>query len=129
LRCEGSIVGRGNHSANHVQKLKPRVERVCQELGLRYTTEENAGRLYIDLTGGQTQTPQRYGQTGGYQQQQQQYGGQQYQQGGGYPGQQQPPQQQYGAGQPNDQNAEMEAAVKKYLPRILRKLEGCCIVM
>ncbi|KAI5919942.1 Smr domain protein [Camillea tinctor] len=47
-----SIVGKGNHSANHVQKLKPRVERVCQELGLQYATEENAGRIYVDLQGG-----------------------------------------------------------------------------
>lgn len=28
-----SIVGKGNHSANHIQKLKPRVEQVCRDLG------------------------------------------------------------------------------------------------
>ncbi|KAI9880527.1 MAG: hypothetical protein M1830_002567 [Pleopsidium flavum] len=132
------IVGKGNHSANHVQKLKPRVEKVCQELGLQYATEDNAGRLYIDLSGGPAQMPQHYGQSGGYQQGQHhggpQYGGQQQQQqyyGGGQQyqqGQAQHHQQQYG-GQQNNQNAEMEAAVKKYLPRILRKIEGCCIVM
>lgn len=55
---------------------------------------------------------------------------QQYQGGhqhGGYPGQQQ--QYQGGGQQQQDQNAEIEAAVKKFLPRIIRKLEGCCVVM
>lgn len=47
-----SIVGKGNHSVNGVQKLKPRVEQVCRELGLQYATEENAGRIYVNLTGG-----------------------------------------------------------------------------
>jgi hypothetical protein len=32
------IVGKGNHSVNHVQKIKPRVEQVCQQLGLQYHT-------------------------------------------------------------------------------------------
>lgn len=45
------IVGRGNHSVNHVQKLKPRVEEVCRELGLDFWTEENEGRIYVDLKG------------------------------------------------------------------------------
>lgn len=45
------IVGRGNHSANHVQKLKPRVEELCRELGLEYHTEENEGRIYVALGG------------------------------------------------------------------------------
>ncbi|KAL2156498.1 hypothetical protein VTH82DRAFT_1243 [Thermothelomyces myriococcoides] len=45
------IVGKGNHSRNHVQKLKPRVEQLCRELGLDYATEENEGRIYVDLTG------------------------------------------------------------------------------
>ena len=45
------IVGRGNHSAGHVQKIKPRVEEVCRELGLQCHTEENEGRMYIDLGG------------------------------------------------------------------------------
>ena len=52
-----SIVGKGNHSANHVQKLKPRVEQVCRELGVRYETEENAGRIYVDLQGGEAAPP------------------------------------------------------------------------
>ena len=45
------IVGKGNHSAGRVQKLKPRVERLCRELGLDYATEENEGRIYVDLRG------------------------------------------------------------------------------
>lgn len=52
-----SIVGKGNHSKNHIQKIKPRVEQVCQELGLQYSTEENEGRIYVNLTGGPAQMP------------------------------------------------------------------------
>lgn len=144
-----SIVGKGNHSANHVQKLKPAVERICREQGLHFVTEENAGRIYVDLTGGAAVMPnypgqgQPYGNAGYSQQphqQQHQQGhgaGQYYAANGGatYPGQQQG---QYGAGyqsqgqgqgQGNDPNAEIEAVVKKFLPRILRRLEGCCVVM
>ena len=141
-----SIVGKGIHSPNHIQKIKPRVEQVCQELGLQYATEENAGRIYINLTGGAAQMPSQFVEHGGQhhgQGQGQRYGGQQHhgqhghqgqgqqgytqQQQGGYPGQQQ----QYNNNQQQQQdpNAEIEAAVKKYLPRILRKLEGCCVVM
>ncbi|KAI5863227.1 Smr domain protein [Durotheca rogersii] len=52
-----SIVGKGNHSANRVQKLKPRVEQVCRELGLKFATEDNAGRLYVNLQGGEAVPP------------------------------------------------------------------------
>ena len=45
------IVGKGNHSTDHIQKIKPRVEQICQELGLQYNTEENEGRMYINLQG------------------------------------------------------------------------------
>ncbi|EXJ57862.1 uncharacterized protein A1O5_12420 [Cladophialophora psammophila CBS 110553] len=45
------VVGRGNHSPDHVQKLKPRVEQICRELGLQYHTESNEGRIYIKLDG------------------------------------------------------------------------------
>ncbi|KAK8181053.1 hypothetical protein BC567DRAFT_71085 [Phyllosticta citribraziliensis] len=55
------IVGKGNHSTGHVQKIKPRVEKVCQELGLQYRTEENAGRIYVDLTGGEAHLPSHLG--------------------------------------------------------------------
>jgi DNA-nicking Smr family endonuclease len=79
------IVGKGNHSKNHVQKIKPRVEQVCQELGLQYRTEENEGRIFVNLQGGAVhemppppQAPS-YGGGGGYPGQHgggQQHGGQ-----------------------------------------------------
>jgi DNA-nicking Smr family endonuclease len=47
------IVGKGIHSADHIQKIKPAVEEACQQMGLAYRTESNAGRIYIDLTGNQ----------------------------------------------------------------------------
>ncbi|RYP60078.1 hypothetical protein DL770_010060 [Monosporascus sp. CRB-9-2] len=51
------IVGKGNHSVDGVQKLKPRVEQVCRDLGLRYQTEENEGRIYVNLQGGEAVPP------------------------------------------------------------------------
>lgn len=62
------IVGKGNHSPHHIQKIKPRVERVCRELGLQYKTEENEGRIYVNLTGGSANIPPQH-HTGGHQQQ------------------------------------------------------------
>ena len=119
-------MGKGNHSVNHVQKIKPRVEQVCQELGLQYNTEANAGRIYINLTGGPAdQIPSHGGYNNG--------GGQQHhgQQHGGY--QSQPHQPQYGGGQQqqhgNNQNEEVEQVVKKLLPQIFKALKGCCNVM
>ena len=128
------IVGKGNHSPGHIQKIKPRVEQVCQELGLQYHTEPNEGRIYVNLTGGAVQM-QDVNSWGGYQQ-----GGQQHQ--GGYQqshqqqqqqpyysqpqGQHQPQQQQYqqnqNQGQGQGQNDEIEKLVKKFLPRLLNKL-------
>ncbi|KAL8748910.1 MAG: hypothetical protein Q9199_007998 [Rusavskia elegans] len=164
------IVGKGNHSYNHIQKIKPRVEQLCREQGLQYSTEHNAGRMYINLQGGPPQMPQhlisdhnayeehhlqqhgqqqhygqqhhpqqqqgqQYGQQQGYQQQYP--GGPQYQQGDGYTGG--PQQQQYHGQQQqhhlqqqghNQQNEQIEKAVKKYLPKLLKKLErSCCTIM
>ncbi|RYP41719.1 hypothetical protein DL769_011524 [Monosporascus sp. CRB-8-3] len=51
------IVGKGNHSVDRVQKLKPRVEQVCRDLGLQYSTEENEGRIYVNLQGGEAVPP------------------------------------------------------------------------
>lgn len=123
------IVGKGNHSVNHIQKIKPRVEQVCRELGLQYSTEENAGRMYVNLTGGPATMPPAHQ----YQQPQPSYGG------GGYPGQQQPyPQQQQQqqhqqysqqGQQQGGQQDDLEAIVEKVLPRVMRKLGDCCIVM
>ncbi|KAK6402042.1 hypothetical protein LTR95_019116, partial [Oleoguttula sp. CCFEE 5521] len=88
------IVGKGNHSPGHVQKIKPRVEQVCQELGLQYNTEHNEGRMYIDLRPGQHAPPQMpaYNYQQHHEPQHQQYGG-------GFPGGQQQQQQQYGGAQ------------------------------
>ncbi|KAI9792706.1 MAG: hypothetical protein M1816_001805 [Peltula sp. TS41687] len=115
------IVGKGNHSVNHVQKLKPAVERLCRERGLQFHTEENAGRIYINLTGGPANMPpsQHHGQQpyGGqpshhHQQQQQQHHHQQQQH------------------HQQNQNEEIERIVKRFLPRVLKKLEAhCCVVM
>ncbi|KAE8143273.1 hypothetical protein BDV38DRAFT_64734 [Aspergillus pseudotamarii] len=116
------IVGKGNHSANHVQKIKPRVEQVCRELGLQYATEENAGRIYVNLTGGpadMSEVPAHsgYGQSHG------QYPGQQHHQ---QPQQQDQQQQQ----QQQQQQDPVEEMVNAVLPRVLRKLEkACCVVM
>lgn len=133
-----SVVGKGNHSTDHIQKIKPRVEQVCREMGLQYSTENNAGRIYINLQGGPAQMPPQFSHEngGGYGpgyggNHGQQHQGQQHHGGhgglGGYPGQQQ--QHHGGNHQQQQQNAEIEAAVKRFLPRIIRKLEGCCIVM
>ncbi|QSZ29513.1 hypothetical protein DSL72_004027 [Monilinia vaccinii-corymbosi] len=130
------IVGKGNHSKDHVQKIKPKVEEICKELGLQYATEENAGRMYINLQGGPAIVPSSGGnhgqQHGGHEQpshQQPQQGHQQPQQSnsqqGGYQqgGQQQQQQQ-------NDNNDDVEKLARKFLPRILRKAEkACCAAM
>ncbi|CAK7202414.1 hypothetical protein SEUCBS139899_005137 [Sporothrix eucalyptigena] len=140
------IVGRGNHSVNHVQKIKPAVEKLCQELGLQYATEENEGRIYVNLQGGAVNgappLPQQpsghlggyHGGSGGYPDQHQQQG---TYAGAAYGGQQQPYQQQYQPqyqqqyqGQNNNNNAQMEQqieqAVVKCLPRLLKQ---CCTIM
>ncbi|KAI9742247.1 MAG: hypothetical protein M1818_004147 [Claussenomyces sp. TS43310] len=133
------IVGKGNHSVDHIQKIKPRVERVCHELRLQYATEDNAGRMYINLQGGPAVMPDysnghhgpahpqgqlhHGGYQGGYQPQQPQqaWAGQGQPQYGQHPHQQQQ--------QQNNGNDEVEQIVKKVLPRVIRKLEGCCAVM
>lgn len=102
------IVGKGNHSANHVQKIKPRVEQVCRELGLQYATEENEGRIYVNLTGAAANMPPRPSHGHG--------------QGHGQGHQQQHHQQQ--------NQDPVEQVVRAVLPRVLRKLEkACCLVM
>lgn len=124
------IVGKGNHSRGHVQKIKPRVEQVCRELGLQYATEENEGRIYVNLQGGAVGSmppPPQAPSYGGYPGsnshggQQQHHGGQH---GGGHP-------QQHGGQhqQQNNQNDEMEEMVKKGLPKLFKALKGCCVVM
>lgn len=129
------IVGKGIHSVNHIQKIKSRVEQICQELGLQYSTEQNEGRMYINLQGGPAIMPP-YPQPNGHQhhegsqggQQQQGYQGGQQQYSGGPQGYQGGQQQYGGQQQQQGNNYEVEKIVVKILPRILHKL-GCCVVM
>ncbi|EAQ91387.1 hypothetical protein CHGG_03322 [Chaetomium globosum CBS 148.51] len=128
------IVGKGNHSTGHVQKLKPRVERVCREAGLDYATEENEGRIYVDLKGGRVEAPpplpaQPGGYHGGYggagggghhqqQHQQQQHHEPQHYGESGSGHQQRPPQ--HHQRPPQQQQEEDD---------IFSCLKGCCLVM
>ena len=113
-------MGKGNHSVNHIQKIKPRVEQVCQELGLQYATEDNAGRIYVNLTGGEAVMPP----ASSHQYQTPHHGSQQQ-----YPGQQPQQHHQQQHQQPQQQD-EIEQVVNALLPKIMRKLEkACCVVM
>lgn len=102
------IVGKGNHSPGHIQKIKPRVEQVCRELGLKFQTEPNEGRIYVNLQGGEAHPPQQGGGYGGPGYQQPHHGGQQQHHGG---------QQQHHGGQQQQQDDGI-----KLLVRIFRKL-------
>jgi len=126
------IVGKGNHSVNHIQKIKPRVEQVCRELGLQYATEENTGRIYINLTGGPAVMPPEHHYYGGDSHNQHQYQQQQPQQQAQYGGQQQsayPGQPQYPGQQSQQQNENVEEIVNAVAPGLMRKLGSCCVVM
>lgn len=94
--------------------------------------------MYINLQGGPATMPpanayQPGGQHGGFhnqpqgQGQQHQQGG--YQQGGYQQGNQQQQGYQQGNQQNGGQNDELEKLAKKLLPRIMKKLDGCCSVM
>lgn len=103
-----AIVGKGNHSAGHVQKIKPKIEALCRELGLKCRTEDNSGRIYINLQGGEPMPPQQPPHHGGHP------GGQQHH---------------HPHHQPHQQDPTAEI-LEKLLPRVLRKLErACCVVM
>jgi len=108
------IVGKGNHSANHVQKIRPRVEQVCREMGLHYRTEDNEGRIFVDLKGG--------AHGGGSEYHRPEHGGQQQYHGkphGGYQehhgGQGHPPQ--------KEEEFDLVGAIFKKLEKV------CCVVM
>lgn len=122
------IVGKGNHSANHVQKLKPRVEQVCRELGLQYATEENEGRLYVNLKGdevsGMPPPPSKHHGGGGYGQDD--FGPSHPRP--AVPSQPQQQQQQQSQFQ-QQQGDDMEQMEKKVLKKIFSKLGDCCVVM
>lgn len=116
------IVGKGNHSVGGVMKIRPRVEKVCGELGLNWRQERNAGILYIDLTGGeanpdQNARPQQH-------RPQQSHGDAQP----GYPGAQQQHRPQQHGGQ--QQHQQQDNAGGELVGLLLKKLEkACCIMM
>ena len=118
------IVGKGNHSVGGVMKIRPRVEKVCGELGLNWKQEQNAGVLFIDLTGGNA-NPENHQ----YQKPQHQQGHQQQHSGGqaGYPGHQQQPSH---GGQHGAQHQQQEEnAGADIVTMLLKKLEKACCVM
>src|SRR5271170_2302440 len=41
------IVGKGIHSQNHLAKLKPEIEKLCQQHQFKYYVEENEGRILV----------------------------------------------------------------------------------
>ncbi len=106
------IVGKGIHSKNGLAKLRPAIEKLCDELGLSYhLNPDNAGVLVVELPQGEQQQQQE-------QQQEQQQGQQfnqpsypqqhhQQQQGQNYNQQQQQQQQQ----QPQQQSQEQESGI------------------
>lgn len=127
------IVGKGNHSVGHVQKLKPRVEHLCQELGLQYRTEENEGRIYVNLQGHEIPhmppPPSNYhggGYGGGAH-----HGGKQHH--GGQPvHSQQHPRPPANTGQAQEQQQEEDGTEKlkrKVIDKLTKKLGDCCVVM
>lgn len=121
------IVGKGNHSAHHIQKIRPRVEQICHELGLQHSTEANAGRVLINLVGGPAHWPPQFSQPyGGYalgygQQPHHHHPDGGHAAPGQHHNQQHHPQ--------DDQTTDIEAAAKKFLPKILKKLQSCCTIM
>lgn len=131
------IVGKGNHSVGHVQKLKPRVENLCQELGLQYRTEENEGRIYVNLQGHDIPhmppPPSNYsgggyggGANHGYPGAQ--HGGQHH--GQAQHGQQHPrPPAQSHQPQEQQQEDDTEKLKKKIISKLTKKLGDCCVVM
>lgn len=115
------IVGKGNHSVGGVMKIRPRVEKVCGELGLNWRQEQNAGVLYIDLTGG-TASPDQHARPQQYSPQQSHGGAQP-----GYPGGQQHRPQQHGGQQQHQQQE--DNAGGDLVGLLLKKLEKACCVM
>ncbi|KAJ2994843.1 hypothetical protein NUW58_g1438 [Xylaria curta] len=111
------IVGQGHHSVDHKQKIRPAIEQLCDELGLKYAIEENAGRIYVNLKGDDiTHVP--LPQHGGHQHhpqqnyvdQQQHYSGQHQQHHGGH-------------NQEQEQYDDIERFVKKLVDKF------CCVVI
>ncbi|KAI0910293.1 DUF1771-domain-containing protein [Ustulina deusta] len=105
------IVGKGNHSVDHVQKIKPAVEKLCRNLRLQYETEDNEGRIYVNLQSGDVTHIPASPHHGGHQGHPQQY----------YPGQQG----QHSGGQ--NQQEEDYDEIEKFVTNLFKKY--CCTVM
>jgi hypothetical protein len=135
------IVGKGTHSQNHLAKLKPEIEKLCQQHQFKYFVEENEGRILVKFGQGSGQLSQgeassfwdnrptypstQQGYPGTSQEYPQQQNQPQYQQ--QYQGQQQSGQQQGDqGGQPNNM---VEEVVKQAAPVLIRKLTSCCIIL
>jgi hypothetical protein len=143
-------VGKGIHSLNHIQKLRPAIEQLCQKHQFKYYIEENDGRILVKfgegaghLSQGEAQsfwdqlknfgTPQGYAgqsQPVSYQQSQQSYQQQPYQQDQNQ-GQQQYHQNTQQANQNQNQNGDtvVEEVVRKAAPVVIKKLNSCCIIL
>ncbi|KAI1742479.1 hypothetical protein F4680DRAFT_412300 [Xylaria scruposa] len=113
------IVGQGHHSIDHKQKIKPAIEELCENLGLRYATEENAGRIYINLQGDDVThlPPPPPPQHDGSQHRPQHHSNQQQHHSN--------QQQQHHGGQTQDE--EQYDEVEKFLKKLINKY--CCNVM
>jgi len=133
------IVGKGNHSPGHIQKIKPRVEQVCRELGLQYNTEQNEGRMFINLQGGSVQQMPAFDYQQQHEPQHQNYGQPHYQTayplgngpqyGGGhgaYPGQQQPQQQMQYGGQTGHPQQQMQYGGQQQQQQQQQEPIQCC---
>lgn len=124
------IVGKGIHSAGHLQKIKPETERILNKMGLNYQTEHNEGRMYVDLTGGQVHNmppppsgwndnwgKPAHGNQNDYPGQPQHGGYNQGHTGGGG-----------GHGQQN-QNQNQDQEVEQVVKGCMKLFRGCCTVM
>jgi hypothetical protein len=115
------IVGKGIHSQNHMAKLKPEIERLCQQHNFKYFVEENQGRILVKFGQGsgfmsQDEASSYWNQNQGYSQQGYQTSSQQaYTQ----------PQPAYQGGYQGNQDQEV---IEEAVP-LLKKLLSCCTVM
>lgn len=120
------IVGKGNHSAGGVRKIGPAVIELCRKRGLKVEEEAgNQGKLIVTLGeegaghgGGGGQGHGRYGKQQQHQQHQPQQQHQQHQQ------QHQQQQHQQQQEPPN----ELGELAKAAAPKLIKKLQGCCII-
>ncbi|EPY50340.1 SMR and DUF1771 domain-containing protein [Schizosaccharomyces cryophilus OY26] len=105
------IVGKGNHSVGHVEKLKPAVIQMLEQNNFRYSTEVNEGRIYVSFPHGVVPHPPQPVHASPYQHHQQQ----------------QPQPQQPVAAQGVD--PETEKVIEEVVTCCLPRLKTCCVIM